>query len=212
MANLTAKKALVFRITHIDNVPWILKNGIHCRNSQKRDPNFREIGNPELIVKRGGKPVPAPPGGTLSDYVPFYFTSYSPMLLNIKTGHNGMRQTPMKDIVIMVSSLHKLVEFSLPFLFTDRHAYVVAAQFSSDLKDLARIDWRILQARDFKRDPDDPGKTERYQAEALIHSSLPVNGLLGMICYSAAQETHLNGELKKAAVSLKVVSNPDWFF
>ena len=50
-----------------------------------------EIGNPDLIDKRTHRIVPAPPGGTLSDYVPFYFTLYSPMLYNIKTGMEGHR-------------------------------------------------------------------------------------------------------------------------
>ena len=44
--------SLLFRITHIGNVPWILKNGLHCNNSGILDPNFVTIGNPELISKR----------------------------------------------------------------------------------------------------------------------------------------------------------------
>ncbi|MEK6712375.1 MAG: DarT ssDNA thymidine ADP-ribosyltransferase family protein, partial [Nitrospinota bacterium] len=50
--NLNPGKALIFRITHVDNVPWILDHGIHCRNSEEVDPNFVDIGNPELIGKR----------------------------------------------------------------------------------------------------------------------------------------------------------------
>jgi hypothetical protein len=166
---LTAAEGQIFRITHIENVAWILSNGVHSRNSPQRDPNFREVGNPELIRKRSTKSVPVTPGGTLSDYVPFYFTPYSPMLLNIKTGYNGIPKLPMSEIVILFTSLPRIAERKLPFVFTDRHAYVATAQFSSDLKDLDRIDWKILQARDFKRDANDIGKSERYQAEALIY-------------------------------------------
>ena len=72
---LNATRALIFRITHIANVAWILRNGLHSRNSGVRDPNFIRIGNPELIQRRATRPVPVPPGGTLSDYVPFYFHS-----------------------------------------------------------------------------------------------------------------------------------------
>ena len=104
MSSLTPEKALVFRITHIDNVAWIFAIGLHCRNSRTNDPNYHEIGNPDLIAKRAHRVVPIPPGGTLSDYIPFYFTPYSPMLLNIKTGHNGMTKTPMPDIVILAFS------------------------------------------------------------------------------------------------------------
>jgi ssDNA thymidine ADP-ribosyltransferase, DarT len=45
MPELTQENAYIFRITHIDNVPFILANGIHCRSSTVRDPQFHEIGN-----------------------------------------------------------------------------------------------------------------------------------------------------------------------
>src|SRR3990172_2291633 len=110
MSSLNFEKALIFRITHIENVAWILENGLHCRSSGVRDPDYREIGNPDLISKRAHREVPIPPGGTLSDYIPFYFTPFSPMMLNIKTGYSGMKQTPMPDIVIFGSSLRVLAE------------------------------------------------------------------------------------------------------
>ena len=40
MSQISQARAYIFRITHIDNVPWILRNGIHCQNSPVRDPNF----------------------------------------------------------------------------------------------------------------------------------------------------------------------------
>jgi len=179
---LTAEKARIFRITHIENVAWILANGLHCNSSNIQDPNFIQIGNPDLIAKRAGRIVPVPPGGTLDDYIPFYFTPFSPMLYNIRTGWGGIQQRPMRDIVILVSSLHELVEHGVSFLISDRHAYLAMAQFSDDLADLSRLDWRILQARDFERDPRDLGKFERYQAEALVHRHLPAEVLTGIVC------------------------------
>ena len=104
MSRISRENAFIFRITHIENVPWLLENGIHCSNSDQRDPNFHPIGNPDLIDKRTRRVVPVPPGGTLSDYVPFYFTHHSPMLYNIKTGYNGIMMTPMSEIVILVTS------------------------------------------------------------------------------------------------------------
>jgi O-acetyl-ADP-ribose deacetylase (regulator of RNase III) len=85
LSELTACNGLIFRITHRNNIPWILDNGLHCRNSKAKDPNFVQIGNPDLISKRHSKVANGPYGGTLSDYVPFYFTPLSPMFYNIKT-------------------------------------------------------------------------------------------------------------------------------
>lgn len=212
MSKISQENAYIFRITHIDNVPWLLKNGINCRNSQLIASNFREIGNPELIDKRSRRVVPINPGGTLSDYVPFYFTQYSPMLLNIKTGYNGVKQMPMGDIVILVSTLHRMAESGVRFIFTDRHAYPTAAQYKSDMSDLNMIDWKIIASRDFKRDPEDPGKIERYMAEALIHEHVPISTLIGIACYDDRSEGMLSDMMQAAGVSLTIKVKPDWFF
>lgn len=213
MSSLTPERALIFRITHIDNVPWLLSNGLHCRTSRKVDPNYREIGNRDLIDKRAQRVVPVAPGGTLSDYIPFYFTPYSPMLFNIKTGYNGMTKTPMSEIVILASSLHTLKAQGINFVFTDRHAYLKAANdaFSSDLADLGRIDWKILQARDFKRNPDDPGKFERYQAEALVHQHMPISALTGIACNGSAQEARLQQLAQSSRLNITIASKPNWY-
>ena len=209
---LNPEKGLIFRIAHIDNVPWILDHGLHCQNTPERDPNYVEIGNPELIVKRAHRPVFIQPGGVLSDYIPFYFTPHSPMLYNIRTGHNGIKQRSMSEIVIMVSSLPALAAKNIPFVFTDRHAYLQTASFFTDLARLDQIAWDLLQNRDFKRDLYDPGKFERYQAEALVYRHLPIAGLSGIICHGDAQKTFLQAEVEKRRQTLQIAVKPDCYF
>ena len=148
---LNPDKALIFRIVHRNNVPVVMKNGCHCKSATVGKA-FTQIGNLELISKRDLRVVPCGPGGTLSDYVPFYFTPYTPMLYNIKTGYGGVQKQPVADIVILVSSLHTLKQQGVPFVFSDRHAYLKTAQFSDDLKHLDRIIWPTLQARNFRQD------------------------------------------------------------
>jgi hypothetical protein len=211
MSSLTKDNAFIFRITHIENVPWILKNGVHCRSSHCHDPNFREIGNPELIGKRTIRSIQISPGGTLSDYVPFYFTPHSPMLLNIKTGR-GVPMLPMAEIVVFVSRLHRIAELNLPFVFSDRHAYLQTARFSNRLADLDIIDWNLIASKDFKRDPERPEKVERYQAEALIYQHLPISALLGVMCYDPKSEKRVLGFQDAAGVSLKTVVKRESYF
>lgn len=210
--NLNAQKALIFRIVHRGNVPWILDHGIHCGSSATRDPSFITIGNTELIAKRTNRPIPVHPNGTLEDYVPFYFTPYSPMLLNIKTGRNGVTRRANEDIVILVSSLLRLKELNLPFVFSDRHALLKTARFSDDLADLDRVDWKILQERDFKRDLNDLQKMDRYQAEALVFKRLPVEALLGVTCHDTKTSSGLEAEINKRKVDLRVLVKPTWYF
>jgi len=211
MSSLMPDQGLIFRITHIANVPWILDHGLRCRNAAERDPNYVEIGHPELIQKRTHRQVPIPPGGVLSDYIAFYFTPHSPMLYNIKTGYQGLTQRPMSEIVILMASLPALARQGVPFIFTDRHAYLQMASFFSDLAQLNCIPWELLRNRDFKRDLSDPAKFERYQAEALVHQHLPLTGLSGIICHGNAQQAALQAEVAKRGQSLQVVVKPDCY-
>lgn len=209
---LSAEKALIFRILHRGNFPWILEHGVHCRNSTTFAPNYVNIGNPELIDKRNGRAVPITPAGTLSDYVPFYFTPYSPMLYNIKTGYGGIVRRENEDILILVSSLRNIAAQGIKFVFSDRHAYLETAVFSSDLNDLTAVDWPLLQSRSFGRDPNDPGKMERYQAEALIHRHLPVTSLLGVGCFSNRIKSGIDKALSDRGLLLTTQITPHWYF
>lgn len=212
MSLLSPDKALIFRITHISNVSWILANGLHCSNSQHSDPNYIPIGNNEIISRRAMRVVPIDPWGTLADYVPFYFTPFSPMLLNIKTGKLGVIQRPMSEIAILVSSLPELLKQGVPFVFTDRHAVLETAEFHNTLDRLDRIDWPRLQTRDFKRDPDDPGKFERYQAEALVHRHVPMTAILGVICYTTEGQREIETTCGTLNLSPQVLCRPGWYF
>jgi hypothetical protein len=195
--NLTREQGLIFRITHRDNVPWILDNGMHARNGEKLDPNYRNIGNVDLIDKRSRRLVGVPPGGTLSDYVPFYFTPYSIMMYDIRTD---------------VSSLPHIATQGLQFVFTNQHAYPPMAEYFADLSELDRIDWALLQSRDFKHDPDDPGKKERYQAEALIWKHVPLTALRGVCCYTPAVEQQVKAEIERRALSFNAGIQRSWYF
>jgi len=208
----TAETAGIYRITHIDNVEWDLKNGLQCRNSSLENPNFHNIGNLDLIDKRKNVIVPIHPGGTLSDYVPFYFTSRSPMLYNIKTGYNGIAMVPMKDIVIYVASLRSLHAEGVKFVFTDQHAKLVTAEYFDNLDDLHRIDWDILANSDFQYDPAYPQKKDRYQAEALIHHELPCRSLRAVVCYNGAAKSRVEAAVARYKLDIPVMAKPSMFF
>lgn len=210
--DLNPDKALIFRIVHRDNLAWILDHGLHCRNASVQDPHYVNIGNPELIERRTTREIDIAPYGTLSDYIPFYFTPYSPMLYNIKTGYSGVTARGNEEIVFLVSSLYRLREVGVKFLFTDRHAYLKTAVYADDLDQLKIVDWKLLQSRDFRRDPDDPDKFARYEAEALVHQHLPLDGLLGLACCNITTKMVIQDQLKARGRTLKLVVKRDWYF
>lgn len=210
--NLQPEKALIFRIVHVENVPWILEHGLHCRNSPDQDPNYVNIGSVDLIEKRSRRLVPIPPGGTLSDYVPFYFTPFSIMMLNIKTGYGNITRRENRDIVMLVSSVPKLEALGLTYVFTNQHAYHVDTDFYDSPGDLDKIDWALLQSRNFKTTDADPGRQLRYQAEALVHRHVPLEALLGIGCHDDAVKARLEALLAARGKNLTVKTTPSWYF
>jgi hypothetical protein len=147
--DLNPQKALIFRITHRDNVAWILDHGLHCPRSPTHDPNYVQIGNPELIDKRFSHLVQHQVGGTLGDYVPFYFTPFSMMLLNIKTGYNG--DADPFDIIWFDEKKKELVQAFLtrddakPFreALEDSDTLIDGFQSPLGLELLATVDWLL---------------------------------------------------------------------
>jgi hypothetical protein len=92
------------------------------------------------------------------------------------------------------------------------HAYYQWANYYNDLSDLDKIDWAILQGRDFKRDPDDPAKFERYQAEALVYQHCPIDGLQGVVCYTESMKQQIEQQLVNCGLSLSVHVRAKWYF
>ena len=211
--DLSPERGLLFRITHIGNLPWLLANGLYCANGAAADPNFVAIGNPDLIGKRADRPVPHSPGGTLADYVPFYFTPTSPMLLNIKTGYAGLTRRANEELVILVSSCQAMNDHQVSMLYTDRHAYVATARWTAEHRDLKdMLDWDILRRHDFARSDRYPDKVERYQAEALAHRHVPPAALLGVGCVSPAVKSAVEAQVLAADLALRAVVRPEWYF
>ena len=132
-------------------------------------------------------------------------------MLNIRTGRS-VKQVPDEDIVIFVSSLPHMASCGVHFLFTNQHAYTEGADFYATPDKLEEIDWALLQARDFKRDPDDPGKLSRYMAEALVWRHVPLNALQGVCRYSPVVERQLKAEVASRRLSFNVAVQRNWYF
>jgi len=115
----------------------------------------------------------------------------------------------MNEIIILASSLHHLRDIKVKFVFTDRHAYLKAAQFSADLEDLDWIIWDALQARDFRKD--DADKFEKYQAEALVYKQLTLSGLLAVACFDDGVKSALETQATESGANVKIITRPAWY-
>lgn len=48
---------VAYRMTHLENIPHILANGITHKNSPNRNPHYRNIGDLSLIDNRSQKEI-----------------------------------------------------------------------------------------------------------------------------------------------------------
>jgi hypothetical protein len=202
----------IYRITHVANIPWILDNGLHALSTGHVDPNFVSIGNPDLIERRQYRLVEAGPGGTLDDYIPFYFCTHSVMLFNIHTRRVVGVSATQREVVHLVSSVERVGETGTPFVFTDRHAYVANASFSADLEDLKHLDWGLIRGRDFKRDPNRPDKLERRAAEFLLHQHIALAALLGIACHDDETCARIRMATAERRLDIPVEVRGGWYF
>lgn len=122
----------LYRTTHIENLPHILRHGLVIASSPSADPNFRPIGDQSLIGVRKDLDAPNPPGGKFSEYIPFYLGHRSPMLYQIATGYEGVEKIPQSDIVYVVVNHDCIVQNGLDWFYTDGHARHGMTRFYTD--------------------------------------------------------------------------------
>ncbi len=204
------EKALAFRILHMDNIPDALRIGARSITSAATNQAYVPIGNSDIIEKRKKKAVTAPPGGVLADYVPFYFSPRSMMLFNILTGYSVTKRRP-DEIAILVTSVPHLVKRQTAFVFSDGHALMAQTKFFNDPGELHRIDWDILRRSDSMKSDSDPGKSQRYQAELLVHDRVEVADLLGLACFDGTSRAKLERVASEAGVTITVRERPKWY-
>lgn len=182
----------IYRITHHQNLEHILRDGLlSTKHSASQNQDFFSIGDKTLIQVRDEIIVPVPPGGVLSDYVPFYFGLRSPMLYQIHKGFEGVQKIDQREIIYLVSSLNRLQELGKPFVFTDGHARHQLTRFFNDPKNLDQLDWPVIGANYWANDENDPDRKRKKQAECLVWGDLSVSCIQYILVYDEAMKTYV---------------------
>ncbi|MGK7924903.1 MAG: DUF4433 domain-containing protein [Spirulina sp.] len=165
----------IYHITDLKNLPTILKSGgLLAKNQLQRNRiSHVNIAYENIQNKRSRKQVPCSVGGTLHDYVPFYFAPRSPMLYTIHKGNVTEYQSGQTQIVHLVVEVQAIQERGISFAFTDGHPITDYADFFDDLEDLVTIDWKLMESQWWYSTEDDPNRRCRRQAEFLIYQFCP---------------------------------------
>lgn len=205
------QKTYIWRMTHYTNIGFILQNGIHSCNGQVHDPNYVNIGHRTLITGRGQSPIVVPPAGVLNDYVPFYFHYKMPMLYHIFQGIVPDYAGTQQEIIYLVSTAEQIHSLNIPFVFTDRHAYLQHKTVYNSLADLPRLSWGVIR--------DDTWymvytalRKELKQAEFLVYQHLPANALMGIVCHNDEIANFVRNAVQQANSNLQVVVKPEYYY
>lgn len=200
----------IYRIVHIQNVEYLLTNGMFTRSHARADPAYINIGDTELIIKRNDYPVKIdPPNGVLGDYVPFYFGPLSPMLLKIRDGHGGITRRPQGDIVYIVCQLDGVLEHCEHWCFTNGHAKTAITDFYNDINQLAEVDWDMVRQRYWNHTEDDFDRMRRKQAEFLVKNHVPTDCITNIVTYNAASKAIVENIVNNLELDITVNINPN---
>lgn len=165
----------IYHITHVKNLPRIVaEGGLWCDSRvAKKGLATQSVAHQHIKERRARKVVTCGPGGVVADYVPFYFAPRSPMLYaihsNAVVGYDGGQD----GVVHLVSSVEKIVEAELEYVFTDGHAEMALSKFFADVGDLDKVDWKVMPLTWWNDTREDPDRKRRRQAEFLVREFVP---------------------------------------
>ena len=165
----------ILRFTHVDNLDTIIRRGgLHAPNHVPDDGlTYRFCHNAEVQSARAEVPVHLGPGGTIHDYVPFYFGYLSPMMLNLKTGRVEGYNEGQEPLIYLVSSAQAIEESGIKFVYSDGHGLATFTEWFDDLDKLDAVDWTVVNLRYWTDNINDMDRQRKKQAEFLVHQCCP---------------------------------------
>lgn len=167
-----------YHFTLLDNLPGIIQGGLLSPNEQaRRAVRHRSIAEQSIQARRSRMHVTCGPQGVVHDYVPFYFTSLSPMLQAVINAKNVDQ--------------HDIVHLAVPATVLDRQDVVfsnaaantvVPPQFYSDPAHLTQLNWEIIDSPSWRWSTTDK---QKRMAEMLVHASVQHNEIAHIIVWNA---------------------------
>jgi hypothetical protein len=206
----------VFHMTRIERLPSVVAFGLLPDNvCRQRQITGVEIGYDHIKRRRALRVVPCGVGGTLADYVPFYFAPRSPMLYAITRGLVSAEAACTEQIVYLVSSTQTLRGAGLTVIATNRHAeldYAAMTEHDGELDGDGFIDWPLMTATYWNNTPDDPDRKERRQAECLVHPSVPWQAIEGIVTKNEHARAQVELVLGTAGQPTPLIVRAEWYF
>lgn len=139
----------LYRFIHLDNLELLLRRGgLHAPNSTPEDGLvYRTIHDETVQVGQHVTTIPCGPGGTVHDYVPFYFGPHSPMLLQLKSGQVEGYDEGQALLIYLATTVEAVQVSGARFVFSDGHGLVAFAGWFDDPADFGEVDWDMVKQK-----------------------------------------------------------------
>ena len=220
------KPTRLFHITAAANLAAICNAGalVSKNHGAAAGTNYQNIAYAGAQGARALRKVPDPPGGSIHDYVPFYFAPRSPMLFTINRGNVPGCEWRQADIVHLETTVERIVAHGLPVVFYDRNATLDYSNACTSLTDLdTAVAWDLITesprldgyCKYWRTDPSNPryaDRMERRQAEFLVKARIPLECLTRMGVIDAGRKAYVEGILEAAGAAVRVDVMRDWYF
>jgi hypothetical protein len=201
----------IYHFTDIDNLAPILAAGeLRCHSTADCAV---DVADATIKARRMSKRVPCGPGGTVGQYVPFYFAPRSPMLFRIQRGGvEGVSADPAR-LVYMVSSTEPVVDAGHACVFTDGNAAAAFTDFHDDLDLLDDVvDWPLMRARYWSNNEEDNDRVRRRCAEFLVHHALPFELVDELCVHDATARAAVRAAVAASGQDVAVTVRANWYF
>lgn len=200
----------------MDNLPTLLqRGGLHAPNATPNDGLvYHTIHNTNVQASRSLRAIPCGPGGTIHDYVPFYFGPLSVMLLNLHTGRVAGYGKGQSPIVYLLSSMERVKAAGRPWVFSDGHGLAALTSWYDDPARLDEVDWDLVGARYWADTPDDNDRQRRKQAEFLVWKHLPWSAVAGIAVLNDAAKARVEVATARypIAAGTRVLVKRGWYY
>ncbi len=208
---------LVYHITHVDNLPGMLRDGRLLSDAAVLARGGPEVAIGMTKIKRRRIErcrVTCHPGTQVGDYVPFYFCPRSVMLYMIRQANHPelTYRGGQEPIVHLVADLRAVVGWAdghgRPWAFSLSNAGAAYAEFRDRLDQLGEVNWRAVGTNDWSA----PSVKEAKQSEFLVHDFVPWHLIQRIGVRTNAIATRVHDALSGAEHRPMVTVEPGWYY
>jgi hypothetical protein len=201
----------LYKFVHISDIESIIRIGIVPKLDAESRPSgfFADISDPAVQARRGSKSITLSDGQRvgLHELVGLYLTPLTPTLyVHSKKGRES-------DLVFIDIDTKLVSDSASSFAYSSGNAASYNSTFYTDLADLSKMPWHILNAETWfdAKEGGDEGKRLR-NSEFLIHPRVVSKYFKRFVVLNEKSRIRLVNQLQAIQSNIPVVIDPSYFF